>query len=193
QIDDIHDVRRHYEDLLEVLGLTSVPMVGFSLGGWLGVELAIASPQRVQRLVLVNAAGLHVAGAPLGELFVTDLAALRQLIFFDPDSPVVAQAMPTSLDDPRIPQWIQARKATQKIGGDPYLHDPALAEQLGRVPCPTLVLWGREDRLIPLAHGQYYASHIPGAVLQVFDNCGHMLPYEQPDQFAAAVHRFLQP
>ncbi|NIL99282.1 MAG: alpha/beta fold hydrolase, partial [Planctomycetales bacterium] len=168
QINDMHDLARHYDELLEVLELKSVPMVGFSLGGWLGVELAISYPQRVQRLMLVNAAGLHIDGAPMGELFVSDLEKIKNLIFFDPQAPVVNVAMPTSLDDPRIPLWIRARKATQKIGGKPYLHDPQLASRLDRVQCPTRILWGREDRLIPLTHGQYFAEHIPQATLKIF-------------------------
>jgi pimeloyl-ACP methyl ester carboxylesterase len=191
QVKDVHDLARHYEELLDVLELQCVPMVGFSLGGWLGVELAISRPARVQRLVLVNAAGLHVDGAPMGELFVSDLEQLKQVIFYDPNDPVVNVAMPTSLDDPRIPHWIRARKATKKIAGDPYLHDPNLAAQLDQVQCPTLVIWGREDRLIPLAHGEYFAQHIPAATLKIFEQSGHMLPHERPDEFAAEVLRFL--
>ncbi len=129
----------------------------------------------------------------MGELFVSDLEKIKNLIFFDPQAPVVNVAMPTSLDDPRIPLWIRARKATQKIGGKPYLHDPQLASRLDRVQCPTRILWGREDRLIPLTHGQYFAEHIPQATLKIFAQTGHMLPHERPAEFAAEVHHFLTP
>ena len=161
QIDDIHDLAWHYVDLLDTLELQKVPIVGFSLGGWLAVELAILRPDRVEKLFIVNAAGLHVDGAPMGELFVNDLDQLRELVFYDPQSPAVQLAMPISLDDDRIPHWIRARKATERICKDPYLHNPRLPAQLRRVECPTMVLWGREDRLIPLAHGEFFAQHIP--------------------------------
>jgi pimeloyl-ACP methyl ester carboxylesterase len=61
---------------------------------------------------------------------------------------------------------------------------------LHRVNCPTLVICGREDKLIPLAHGQYYAEHIAGARLEILDRCGHMLPYEKPEEFARLVTKF---
>jgi len=192
QIDDIHDLAWHYVDLLDTLELQKVPIVGFSLGGWLAVELAILRPDRVEKLFIVNAAGLHVDGAPMGELFVNDLDQLRELVFYDPQSPAVQLAMPISLDDDRIPHWIRARKATERICKDPYLHNPRLPAQLRRVECPTMVLWGREDRLIPLAHGEFFAQHIPGAAIKVFDECGHMLPFEKPDEFAAEVGDFLE-
>ncbi len=65
--------------------------------------------------------------------------------------------------------FLRAREATARVGWNPYLHNPKLPQHLRRVQCPTLVLWGRDDKLIPLAHGEYYAEHIPGARLEVFD------------------------
>ena len=100
-------------------------------------------------------------------------------------------AMPSSLDDPRILNWLRARKATARIASKPYLHNPRLASQLQQIQCRALVLWGSEDRLIPLAHGEYFAENIPGATLKVFPQCGHMLPYEKTDQFVAEVFEFL--
>ncbi len=191
QIDDIGDLVWHYVDLLAKLRLEHVPVVGFSLGAWIGVELAILRPELVSKLVLVAAAGLHVDGAPMGELFIDDFDKMRKLLFFDPESPVVAQAIPTSIDDPRILLWLRAREATARVGWNPYLHNPKLPAHLHRVQCPTLVLWGRQDKLIPLAHGEYYAQHITGAKLHVLESCGHMLPFEQPEQFASATVGFV--
>lgn len=190
-VDDIYDYAWHYVDLLAELNLGPVPIVGFSLGAWTAVELAILRPALVSKLVLVDAAGLHVPGAPMAELFIDDFEKVKKLLFFDPTSPVVKQAMPLSLDDARILVWLRAREATARVGWNPYLHNPKLPRHLRRVTCPTLVLWGREDKLIPLAHGEYYAQHIARARLEVFDQCGHMLPFEKPEDFATAVERFV--
>lgn len=191
EIDDIHDYAWHYVDLLEQLALGPVPIVGFSLGAWTAVELAILRPALVQKLVLVDAAGLHVPGAPMAELFIDDFDKARRLLFFDPDSPVVKQAMPLSLDDARILVWLRAREATARVAWNPYLHNPRLPKHLRRITQPTLVLWGRDDKLIPLAHGEYYASHIQGARLEVLDQCGHMLPFEQPEEFTRRTAEFV--
>jgi pimeloyl-ACP methyl ester carboxylesterase len=181
----------HYVDLFEQLGLEQVPVIGFSLGAWIAVETALLRPQLIRKLVMVNAAGLHVDGAPIAELFIDDLDDLRRLLFFDPDSAIVEQAMPLSFDDPRILMHLRAREASARVGWNPYMHDPKLPRHLHRIACPTLVLWGRDDELVPLAHGEYYAQHLPNARLQVLDHCGHMLPFEKPSEFVQRATEFL--
>jgi pimeloyl-ACP methyl ester carboxylesterase len=192
QTRDIYDLAWHYVDLIQELKLGPVPIVGFSLGGWTGVELAILRPQLVKKLVMVAAAGVRVPDAPMGELFIDNLDKLKKLLFFDQNDPSIPQAMPTSLDDPRIVMWLRAREATARIAWNPYLHNPRLPQHLRRVECPTLLLWGRHDKLLPLGMGQYYAKEIPGARLEVFENCGHMLPFEKAQQFAEKTVAFLR-
>jgi pimeloyl-ACP methyl ester carboxylesterase len=156
------------------------------------MELAILRPNLVESLVLVNAAGVRVPDAPMGELFVDDFDAMRKLLFFDyQNDALVKQAMPLSIDDPRILMWLRAREATARVGWNPYLHNPRLPQHLHRIGCPTLILWGRQDRLIPLAHGEFLAKNIPGAQLEVFENCGHMLPFEKGAEFAERVKGFV--
>lgn len=191
QIDDISDMAWHYVDLFDQLGLEQVPVIGFSLGAWIALETALLRPNLIRKLVMVNAAGLHVEGAPIAELFIDDLDDLRRLLFFDPDSPIVEQAMPLSFEDPRILLHLRAREASARVGWNPYMHDPKLPRHLHRIHCPTVVLWGREDKLVPLAHGEYYAKHLPQARLAVIDDCGHMLPFEKPAEFVNQAAAFL--
>jgi 2-hydroxy-6-oxonona-2,4-dienedioate hydrolase len=189
-IRDIQDFAWHYVDLFAELKLTNVPVVGFSLGAWTACELAILRPQLISKLVLTAAAGLHVPGSPMAELFIDDLAKLRKLLFFDPNGPAVKEAMPESLDDPRMYLWLKAREATARVGWNPYLHNPRLKQHLWRIAQPALMLWGRHDRLIPLAHGEAYARELPNAELKVLEDCGHMVPWEKPAEFPDAVTRF---
>jgi pimeloyl-ACP methyl ester carboxylesterase len=191
EIDDIHDLAWHTVDLLDALGLGPVPVVGFSLGAWLAVELAILRPALVRRLVLIDAAGLHLDNAPVAELFVDDFDRLRRLIFHDPNSPVARDFFPAAWDDPRLLLWLRAREATARVAWNPYLHDPKLPAHLNRVACPTLVLWGDDDRLIPPAHGEFYVRHIPGARLELLRSCGHMAPFEATEDCAARTLAFL--
>jgi pimeloyl-ACP methyl ester carboxylesterase len=191
QIRDITDYAWHYVDLLAELKLSRVPIVGFSLGAWTAVELAILRPALVSKLVLVDAAGLRLPNAPVAELFIDDLTKLRHLLFKDPNDPSIPLALPKGLDDNRIIQWLKAREATARVGWNPYLHNPRLPPHLRRIECPTLVLWGQHDKLIPLAHGEYYAQHIPDARLEALD-CGHMLPFEKTDEFAERTVAFFR-
>jgi pimeloyl-ACP methyl ester carboxylesterase len=192
EVRDIYDYAWHYADLIQELKIGPVPIVGFSLGGWTGVELAILRPHLVKKLVMVAAAGVRVPDAPMGELFIDDLSKLKKLLFFDQNDPSIPLAMPSSLDDPRILQWLRAREATARIGWNPYLHNPRLAQHLRRVECPTLLLWGRHDKLLPPGMGEFYAKHIPGAHLEILENCGHMLPFEKPEVFAERTTAFIR-
>jgi pimeloyl-ACP methyl ester carboxylesterase len=177
---EVTDFAWHYVDLLTQLNLGPVPVVGLSL----------LRPNLVQKLVMVNAAGLYVPGSPMAELFTDDLEEIRRLCFHDRQSPGVDLAIPKSLEDARILNWLRASEATARVAWNPYLHNPKLPKHLRRIECPTLVLWGRHDKLIPLAHGEFYAANIPGAKLEIIENCGHMPPFEKPEKFVERVVSF---
>jgi len=191
EIDDIHDLAWHYVDLMHQLDLKNVPVVGYSLGAWIAAEVQLLRPNLVDRAVMLAAAGLHVEGHPMAELFIEDFDKLRQLLFFDSESKIAREYVPESVNDPRILMWLRAREATARVGWNPYLHDPKLAQHLHRLNSPTLVIWGENDQLIPLAHGQYYADHLPNARLEVLPSCGHMIPYEKSEASARLVLDFL--
>ncbi|MBP85898.1 MAG: alpha/beta hydrolase [Planctomycetaceae bacterium] len=191
QIEDIHDMAWHYVDLFEQLGWRQVPVVGFSLGAWIALEVAILRPELISKLVLVAAAGVRIDGAPIAELFLSDFKKAQELVFYDPESPVVKVAMPLTLDDSRVLMWMRALEATAKVGRNPYLHDPKLPRHLHRIRCPVQIIWGRNDKLIPLAHGEYYAEHLPDANLSVLEQCGHMVPFEKKEEFVEAVIDFV--
>jgi pimeloyl-ACP methyl ester carboxylesterase len=191
QIRDMDDLAWHYVDLFDQLQLANVPIVGMSLGGWLACELLLRRPQLASKLVLSAAAGLHVPGAPIAELFVDGFDRLRPLLFLNPRSPAADELLPASQDDPRVLLWLRAREATARVGWNPYLHNPRLLQHLRRIPCPTLVLWGEQDAVIPRAHGECYAKHLPNARLEVIPQCGHMLQYEKTDEWQRAIERFV--
>ncbi|MFN3159689.1 MAG: alpha/beta fold hydrolase [Rubinisphaera brasiliensis] len=188
----VTDYAWHYVDLMDHFGWDSVPVVGFSLGGWTGMELSVLRPQRVSKLVLVNAAGIHLPEKPMAELFGDDLDELRERLYFDPESPAVEESMPTTRNDPRLFQWLKAREATAKVGWNPYLHNPELPSHLRRIECPVRILWGRHDRLIPVETGHFLAKGIPNATLEIFEEAGHMLPFEHSDRLCREIVQFVQ-
>lgn len=190
QINDIHDMAWHYVDMFEQQGWQDVPVVGFSLGAWLALEVAILRPELISKMVLVAAAGLHLDDAPMAELFVSDFKEARELVFYDPESPVVKVAMPLNFDDSRVLMWMRAQEATARVGWNPYLHNPKLPQHLHRVRCPVQIIWGRNDKLIPVAHGEYFAANLPDAQITVFENCGHMVPFEKKEAFVESIVAF---
>jgi pimeloyl-ACP methyl ester carboxylesterase len=195
QIDDIEDAALHLLDLLDVLGLAAPAVVGTSLGGWLAAELAWRYPDRVSALVLVNPAGLHVDGAPIGEIFGRDPAELAADLFADQSHPLaqVMQRM-SELGQDKLAEvpfellrpTLQSLQATAKVAWNPYLHNPKLARRLGRVRASTLVVRGDRDRLIPAAHAEAYTRLIPGARLVGIDG-GHLVTLETPERVADLI------
>lgn len=203
QIDDMDDAVFHLLDLWDRLGLDAPCVVGLSLGGWMALEMATRYPEKVGALVLVNPAGLYLRGHEIKDIFGRSPAALARDLFHDQSHPV-AQMM-HALDEltadvgRRIELPFEVVKpvattlaATAKLGWDPYLHNPKLAQRLWRIGCPTLVVHGAEDKLIPPAHCAYYAEHIAGAHQVEVPEAGHMLPWEQPDELAALVTAHLR-
>ena len=84
------------------------------------------------------------------------------------------------------------REAATRYCWKPYMHDPALPALLERLRnIPTLVIWGREDRIVPLECGELYRKAVHGAKLAVIDRCGHFPHLEKPTEFWRALSPFL--
>jgi pimeloyl-ACP methyl ester carboxylesterase len=195
----IGDLVLHYVDLLDRLDLRRVHVVGSSLGGWIAVELASLYRERVGALVLADAAGLWLDEAPMREVFGIPPGELAERLFRDQRHPMAQMlhaAGETSWAEPPpddvLLAFHQSTEATARIAWNPYFHDPALPGRLDRVSAPTLVLWGAEDRLIPLAHGERYRDSIRGATLKTIPRCGHLPVIERPEEFAREVTAFLR-
>jgi len=83
------------------------------------------------------------------------------------------------------------REMAARLTWKPYMHNPRLAHFLPRVTNPTLIVWGREDRVVPVECGEQYRRLLPNADLTVLERCGHLPPVEQPEIFARLVLDFL--
>ena len=193
QVRDIHDMAWNYVDLFQQMGWEGVPVVGFSLGAWLAMEMALLRPSLIERMVLVAPAGVRLRELPFGEIFVDDFDRLRSLLFADPHHPSANDILPSSFTDPRILQWLRAGSATARVAWNPYLHDPRLPRHLHRLTMPTLLMWGDEDRVIPADYGTYYEERLPNARLVRLPGTGHMLPLEATETFVQHVTQFCMP
>lgn len=202
-IDGMEDAVFHLLDVWDLLGLDAPAVVGLSLGGWMGAELATRYPDKVGKLVLVNPVGLYIEGEPIAEMFGRGAGELAEMLFADQTHPI-ATAM-HAMDDFTgdvgkqveipiemvLPMW-KAMSATAKLGWDPYLHNPKLRGRLRRVTAPTLVIRGAQDGMVPPAHAEAYVADVPGARLEVIDGAAHWLPFERPAELAALVRDFVE-
>jgi pimeloyl-ACP methyl ester carboxylesterase len=181
-----------YMDLLDYFDLQRIPVVGFSMGGWLAAELAATCPERVSKLVLVDAVGLKVEGADVADIFLLTPQELTPLVFYDINQVAEREKLfPVKPTPEEVELSENSQIMARLLGWKPYMHNPKLIHRLRRVKSPTLVVWGKQDRLVPLAHGEAYRNGIRGAELKVIDRCGHAPQLERPAEFVALVEEFL--
>lgn len=183
---------------LDQIGIEKATLVGNSLGGWTAAAFTLAHPERVDKLVLVGAAGLapRLWNGPtwdrawLEQLNPSTLAGYRQLL----DRMFYHQQLLT--DDVITQQFARKLKINDGYTISRFLEsferdEDLLDERLKTLKAPTLVLWGAEDELVPLGSGKALATFIPGAQLIILDHCGHLPQNDCPEAFNRALLHFL--
>jgi len=191
EIDTIEDMAFHYIDLLDALGLDEVCLGGVSLGGWIAAEVACRWPERVKRLWIADAPGLWVPEVPMGDLFrvLRNREKMREMLFHDPAAYMATLIIKDNPDEQSMLAAYQSLTVLARLLWErPY--NPKLAKRLGRIRCPTLLLWGAQDRLVPPAYGEAYRKCIQGAQLQLIPQCGHLPMFEREAEFVEAVAEF---
>lgn len=181
-------------EFLWQLKVEKASLVGESLGGWIaGLYVAEigggAHLIPVEKLVLVDAAGLK-QDKPIPDLNPSSLAAMRGLmeaVFYD-TSWLNEDALRKIFTDKLA---AHDGYTVRSLLGNPALGTERLDDRLASIKVPTLVAWGKQDKLLPIGAGERYAAGIAGAKLISFEKCGHVPPIEKTEEFVAAVVAFL--
>jgi pimeloyl-ACP methyl ester carboxylesterase len=199
---------RFVDALLDQLGVSAAVVVGNSMGGFIGAELAIQFPARVERLVLVSAAGLTVEyqrnEKVLGALRFAENALTAWAGWVGSRSEALARRprtrrllmgfvvhRPDKLPAALIAEQVRGSGKPGFVDALDALTDYAIRDRLGRIGCPTLIVWGEEDHLIPVRDATEFADLIPGARKVVWPETGHMAMLERPAAFNALVDAFV--
>lgn len=197
-------------DLLALLGITRVTVVGHSLGGGIAMQFAYQFPERLERLILIDSGGLgnevhpvlraatlpgaelvmplmfnqrarsagRAVGAALGKLGIRGSADVRGL----------AEGVDSLADAETRRAFVHtARSVIDPLGQRVDARDRLyLSEQI-----PTLLVWGRQDRIIPLSHGEEAHELMPHSRLEIFDGAGHFPFNDDPARFVSLVEDFV--
>jgi pimeloyl-ACP methyl ester carboxylesterase len=188
--DNIHDLAYFYLDFIDALELDRIHLVGHSLGGWIGCEIAVRNTARLRTLTLIAPAGLRVSGAETYDIFLASPEAAVRTAYYDQTFADAVLAAPPSPDDVEL--VLRNRFASARVGWQPRLYDPHLAKWLHRIDVPTLVAWGENDAILPVAMQAEFVRLIPGAEELRIDQCGHIPQIERPDPLFERFARFTQ-
>jgi pimeloyl-ACP methyl ester carboxylesterase len=187
---NVRDLAAVYQWLLAARDLTDVSVVGLGFGGWIAAEMASLAPRAFRRLVLVGAMGIKPERGDIADqalvsyidyvkLGFTDVAAYERVFGAEP---------PTAT----LEQWDLNREMTFRIAWKPYMYNPTLPHLLGGIATPALVVWGRDDRIVPLECGERFAQALPSARLHVIEHAGHFVEMERGDELARLVADFVK-
>ena len=191
-LETVPDAACFYLWLLEEMGLERVNVVGFSLGGWIAAEMAVMNPRVFNRLILVSAAGLKPIQGEITDIFIISGPQVLEKMFYDPKSAPEYEKFFGTEPSPEQREIIERnREMAARMTWKPYMYDPRLTGLLPRIKNETLVLWGRQDAIVPLECGELYQAALPNATLRVMEDCGHSPQYEKPQEFVNIVLEFL--
>lgn len=176
-------------EFIDSLGESKVAIVGNSMGGWIAAVFTLNNPEKVTRLILVDSAGLYRETYPrvsLNPSTKEEQKTLLLAVYADPSR--VTEGM---VND----QWEYRRdiRATVQATLDSLkTRMPLLDSRLPEIKIPTLIIWGKQDALIPLEFAGQFVKGIHGSRLVVIDKAGHLPQTEQPRAFCRAVKRFVR-
>jgi pimeloyl-ACP methyl ester carboxylesterase len=205
----IQGYARLLEDLCAKLEIASAAVVGSSMGGLVSAELALRHPQRVERLCLVSAAGLSIeklplnhvlkAAAPLERVFsfygglVASRAAtlarrrrLRQVMM------ALVAAHPGRLPAPLAAELVAGAGRPGLLPGLQAMSAYPIRDRLAEIACPTFIVWGDRDRLVPMRDAGEFERLIPGARKIIYPDTGHLPMLERPACFNEDLRTFLE-
>lgn len=193
-IEDMLDFALHGWDIADALGLERINLAGHSMGGMIAAEMAVLNPRQVEKLALVSAAGLWLDEHPIPDIFGTTPFEMPGLLFADParGEGILTGGVDFSNNEALKTFMVGNARRLGTAGKILFpIPNRRLSKRLYRLTAPTLILWGREDHLIPPVYADRWADLVPHAEKVVIDDAGHMLPYEQPDAVMEAMTRFL--
>jgi pimeloyl-ACP methyl ester carboxylesterase len=168
----------HYLELFDALKLDKINLVGLSLGGYLAAKFASEHGDRVKKLVLIAPAGmidrqhpimdiLAVPGEQIPGLLVSNFDVLRKRLPEKPDLDFIG--------DRYREAGTVARLFWERPG------DPKFMRYLHRIKMPTMIIWGDEDKIIPVQQTESWRKFLPNADIKIFKGAGHLVHLEKPE------------
>ncbi len=191
----------YFHFLLDTLRIDSCYVMGNSLGGLMSMELVVQFPERVRKLVLFNSAGYemeevmksanaHVFRNPLVKSF-TDKGMPEFMTAKGIGRVMYVDTMLTPEKLKRVNSMWNREGNLRHIVEMANSTEPVEEDLIRQISCPTLIIWGREDKIVDVKYAERFHQDIKGSQLIIYDQCGHVPMVEKPLEVQQAVSRFL--
>jgi pimeloyl-ACP methyl ester carboxylesterase len=195
------------QQFMNIQGIDKVNLIGESLGGAITLQFALHCPQQVEKLVLSDSAGLGREGSlflramslpVFGELFGRPsregTEKFLKMLFQNQDL-ITDEWIDEEFEMSSVPgaQWslLKTLRSIGNIWGVRSAIYRPIIDRLEEIQAPTLILWGAQDQILPVAHAHKAVKRLPNATLHIFNPCGHIPNIECPEEFNALVNDFL--
>ncbi|KRB87466.1 alpha/beta fold hydrolase [Noviherbaspirillum sp. Root189] len=192
---------RSLKGLMDAIGLEKAHIIGNSMGAHSTVAFALANPTRVGKLILMGGGtggpsqfvampteGIKLIGALYRDPTIENLKRMMNVFVYDPSQ------LTEELFQARLNNMLARRDHLENFVKSSEVNPkqfPDLGHRLGEIASPTLVIWGREDRFVPMDVGLRLIAGIPNAQMHIFNRCGHWAQWEHADTFNRMVLDFL--
>lgn len=178
-----------YDQLFDQLGFDQIHLIGFSMGGWAAAEFAAFYPRRLKSLTLITPVGLRLPDDAGVDIFQLAPEELMDRLF--KDKAVMQEWLPDVENfDEGIHMYAEFSAAARLMWAPRY--NLALERRLQRLSCPSLVVGGEEDRLVPNAMSDKYAEVLPNSRLERIAGTGHEPCLERPRELADTITAFIK-
>jgi pimeloyl-ACP methyl ester carboxylesterase len=182
------DVAVLLQGLKAELGLTSASLVGLGFGGWIAAEMASMAPSEVSKLVLVGAMGIKPPEGDILDQAIISYIDYPQAFFHERKS---FEAHYGNVTTEQLEAWDIAREMSFRIAWKPYMYSQTLPHLLGAVKAPALIVWGDDDKVVPVSAAHRFKTALADARLEIVKGAGHAVEMEKPSELAKLVTPFL--
>jgi pimeloyl-ACP methyl ester carboxylesterase len=185
---NVRDIAACHTWLLAELGLSNVSLVGLGFGGWIAAEMASQAPAAYAKLVLVGSMGIKPPQGDIADQAIVSYLDYPRAGFHDQAAfaRVYGEA-----DTDQLEQWDICREMVFRTAWKPYMYSQTLPHLLGGVRSKALVVWGDDDRHVPISAGEAYVKALRDARMETVAACGHYVDMEKPDELAKLVTSFV--
>ncbi len=194
RIDNIHELALDYDDLIAHLELAGCTLAGHSFGAMIAAEIAAHFPGLAERLVLLAPFGLWNEAYPVADVFAVPSTSLDDLLWHDASARAAFAPQPVPEADLKAVAAERIKLAQSLTAVTKFvwpIPDRGLRRRLPRIACPTLVIFGGEDKVVPQRYAEDFKAGLRDVRTAAIAGAGHMLTYERPAEAARLLDGFL--